>query len=333
MNLLCLAVLDDIGRDVCEVTLQCLPYIRNVDVVVHLEHGGLTLQMEGQHAPVHAVGAIPLCCVLLSNVGEGAQHSLAGSRLLTGRAVTRLVGIDSGTDLHFLCLHILLSRDGVDHLDDLSHLRCYLAGQSLLLQRLYRLGTTYILRISSGKCELSQSQRVGTIGGGLTGRNQLIGGGYLIEDLGRHLQEHIVSKLLHLRPILDVRAEAQCLFLLGLGPAVVNSCLVGLIVVVVLRNISPAIHGLCRGQLSAVGCGCCDGTCIHQCHCGHLAVSRLGALTVREVSGGMTDGQCVVGRCVTGTEARSAECRTDHRTGIHEVCQQSLTVKVCVYRL
>ncbi len=46
----------------------------------------------------------------------------------------------------------------------------------------------------------------------------------------------------------------------------------------------------------------------------------------------MTDGQRIVCRRIARAEARSAECRLDDGTCIHQICKQTLPVKVCVYR-
>ena len=61
------------------------------------------------------------------------------------------------------------------------------AVHTLFLCLLDLFGTSYILRVLTAQGELCQSQRIGTVGRGLTGRDQLIGGGYRIVDLGYYL--------------------------------------------------------------------------------------------------------------------------------------------------
>lgn len=49
---------------------------------------------EGQHPPVDEVGTIALGGIFPRQVGRTAQHALAAGRLLPGRTIARLVGID-----------------------------------------------------------------------------------------------------------------------------------------------------------------------------------------------------------------------------------------------
>ena len=113
--------------------------------------------MERKHTPVHAVGTITLGCVFLGDVCKGTQNSLAGSSLLTGRTIARLICVDGGTNLNFLSLDILLTRNGGDHLHNLCDLSVYSTCKTLLLHSLNCLRTANILRITSGQGKLSQS--------------------------------------------------------------------------------------------------------------------------------------------------------------------------------
>ena len=113
--------------------------------------------MERKHTPVHAVGTITLGCVFLGDVCKSAQDSLAGCCLLTRRTVTRLICVDSGTNLNVLSFDSFLARNGVNHLDHLCDLSVYLACKTFVLHSLNCFRTAYILRITSGQGELSQS--------------------------------------------------------------------------------------------------------------------------------------------------------------------------------
>ena len=329
-----MTILQHIGLDVVELILaECLTDARYVDVVTDLEAVRLTLQVERDHTPVHAVTSVTLGCILLRDVCEGTEYTLAGSGLLTGRAVARLVRVDGGTDLDLGRLHVLLARDLVDQLEHLFYLCRVLPSLTCILEITYRLRTRYVLRITSRKRELCEAERVRTIGRGLTGRDELIGRSDRIEDLRRNLEKDVVGHHLLLRPVLDVRSEAKRQLEICLAPALVYAVLVCLVIVVVLRDIAPAVEFLGRGQLTAVGCGRGDGTSVHEAYGRHLAYARLRALTVREVTGRMADGKCVVRRCVACAEARAAESGTDDGTRIHEVCEQSLAVEVGIDRL
>ena len=73
------------------------------------------------------------------------------------------------------------------------------------------------------------------------------------------------------------------------------------------------------GQLAAVGCGGRDGPGVHQGNGSHLALARLGTLAVREVAGGVADGELAVGRAVACTEAGAAEALAHDGTGVDQI--------------
>ena len=178
---------DNICLDRIVLFFDCLADILNEEVIAILKWE-LTLVQEWKHTPVDQIRTISFCCVLVGNIGKAAKHLLAGSSLLSGRAVTRLHCKDRGTDLRILWS---CGEGFIDRLKDILYLRkcskdvfsCYTG----LLCCLYLLGTTNISRILTGESELSQSKRVGTEGGCLTGWDQLIGCGNRIMDLGNNL--------------------------------------------------------------------------------------------------------------------------------------------------
>ena len=221
----------------------------------------------------------------------------------------------------------------MDQLEDFFYLRSVLTGLTCILEITYCLRTGYVLRITSRKRELCEAERVRTIGGGFAGWDELIGRRNRIEDLRSDLEKDVIGHLLLLRPVLDVRSEAKRQLEICLPPALVYTVLVCLIIVVILRDIAPAVQLLGRGQLTAVGCGRGDGTSVHEAYGRHLTCARLRALTVREVTGRMTDRECVVRRCVAGTEARSTEGGTDDRARIHKISEETLAVEVGIDRL
>ena len=71
---------------------------------------------------------------------------------------------------------------------------------------------------------------------------------------------------------------------------------------------------------------------IHKSHGRDLSVLDLGALTVREVTCGMTDGEGIVGRGVACAEAGAAECRLDNSARLHQIRQCSILRQLHVDR-
>ena len=157
------------------------------------------------------------------------------------------------------------------------------------LCNLYFFCTSHISRIFSGQGKLCQSKRVGTEGRSLAGWNQLVGGRNRIMDLRDNLQNQVLSKLRHCRPVFDVRSELDFYRRICHALAVEDTVLVNLLVEVVCRFGIRSGKLICCSQKSLVCCGCGDGTCIHQGNGRNLSVLDFGSLAVREVSGGVTD--------------------------------------------
>ena len=177
-----------------------------VDGVAQFKHAGV-LHQEGQHAPVDAVGAVALGCILLGKVGRAAQHALAGSRLLTCGAIAGLIGKDGGANVGGCGVRLVtgLFQRGIHSLYFFRQSAC----DAGFVQSLDCLGATDIGRVLAGQGELCQAQRVGAEGRSLTGGDQLIGGGDRVGDVADNLDQQVIRQFRLLRPILDVGAKAQ----------------------------------------------------------------------------------------------------------------------------
>ncbi len=137
-------------------------------------------------------------------------------------------------------------------------------------------------------------------------------------DDGSQFHKHVLLHRVHRGPVLDVRTVAELDGEVGLAVTVVDTALVDAVVEGV-RLVGILVLDVRRsGDDAAVRSRSGDGTGVHQGHEGNLALTGLGAFTVREIAGGMTDGEAVVGGNVTGTEARAAESGLDHHTGLEE---------------
>ena len=64
-----LPVFQHISCDVGQVAVQGGADAGDIDIVPHLKAARLPLQMEGQHAPVHHIGAVTLGGVVLGDIG------------------------------------------------------------------------------------------------------------------------------------------------------------------------------------------------------------------------------------------------------------------------
>ena len=66
------------------------------------------------------------------------------------------------------------------------------------------------------------------------------------------------------------------------------------------------VLGTCEN--SSVCCGCGNASRIHKCNGSNLSVLDLGTFSVGEVPGGVTDAECIVGRCISCAKAGTAKC-------------------------
>ena len=67
------SILDDISLDVGEISVHNAADTGHIDIIADLEGIGLTLEVEGDHAPVHDIGTISLGRVLLCDIGQAAD--------------------------------------------------------------------------------------------------------------------------------------------------------------------------------------------------------------------------------------------------------------------
>ena len=207
-----------------------------------------------------------------------------------------------------------------------------LAGHSCLLSLLDVLCKAHVSGILTAQGELSQSQRIGTIGRGLARRDQLVGRRHGIMDLADNAEHQVLRQRAHCRPVLDVRTKVDlCVRIchaLGIKYAVrVN---LGIEMIFVLAELTVEIGR--RRQHALVCSRCRDGSCIHEGHGRDLTVLKLASLSVREVSGGVTDGECIVCRRVAGAKARSAEGRLHHGARLKDRCGAAVSDQLHVNR-
>ena len=213
---------------------------------------------------------------------------------------------------------------------DFSNLRnslsCALTTLYSLLGLLDFLCSAYILRILSWK-----SKRVWTIWRCLSWRNELICCSNRIMNLWNHLKEHILRKRTHCRPVLNVWSELDFNWRICHSMAVKYTVLIYSLVKEIFWLCKVDINIRCWCKEALVCCCCSDWTCIHECHWADLSVLYLRTLSVREVSCWMTDRECVVGRCISCTKARSAESSLYDCTCLKKLCYSSVFHKLHVY--
>ena len=262
----------------------------------------------------------------MDDVGQAANYALAARGLLAGRTVTGLLGIEHRAVLGRLGVgRDTRAGQRLKHTGKLGIERRQvargLAGNATLLHGIDLLGTTHVGRVAAAQRKLGQTQRVGAEGARLARRNELVGRGDRVHDLGAHLEQDIVAEGLHRGPRLDVGAFDQLVGRLRLAKAPVHALFVRCVVKGVLAGLVPSLLGQVgrRRQDAAVGSRRRNGAGIHQGHGAQLAITRLGTLAVGEIARGVADGQAVVGRRVAGAKARTAERRTHDRAGLHKV--------------
>ena len=151
-------------------------------------------------------------------------------------------------------------------------------------------------------------------------------------NLGNHLEDQVLRKRNHCRPVLDVRTELDLNRRIRNALAVKDAVLVDAAVEEVFRLAVLCIDICCCCQIALVYCCCCDGTCIHQRYRRNLSVLQFGTFAVREVSCGVTDTERIVCRSIACAEARSAECCLHDRTALDQFCESAVLSQLHVDR-
>ena len=124
---------------------------------------------------------------------------------------------------------------------------------------------------------------------------------------------------MHLGPVGDVGTEAELCIGIRFAEAVVAALLIDLTVIVVGHLRDGVIDVRRRGEDAAVLRCCGDGAGVHQRHGRNLPLTGLGAFPVGEVPGGVADGEGVIGRDVSRTEAGAAEGGFHNSAGFQKV--------------
>ena len=83
-----------------------------------------------------------------------------------------------------------------------------------------------------------------------------------------------------------------------------------------------------RGKNTAVFSGSSNRASVHKSNGSALSRTGLGALSVREVAGGVAEAEALVGGNVACTEARSAECGAESNSGLHKRSGKAVSYKV-----
>ena len=106
-----------------------------------------------------------------------------------------------------------------------------------------------------------------------------------IVDLRYDLQDQILRKSAHCRPVFDVWSELDLNAWICNALAVKDTVLINCFVEEIFLMSVASGKFFCGSQEAFVCCCCCDGTCIHKCNGCDLSALKLRAFTVREVSG------------------------------------------------
>ena len=270
---------------------QKLPDIFNEEIASHRE-GQLFFGAEGQQSPVDEVAAVALGGILIAEICKAAQHLLAGGCLLSGGAVA-----------DGICHHQRTEGD----IAFAGQIRARFDGPDFFCP-------AHVVRIPADHGEAGNFLRIGAVGGGFTGGNQLIGGDRALIGAG-NLQQKMLLQTCHLRPVGNVRALHKLCGRIRLAIALVHLSLIDFFIKMMLQCPVFNIEGIRCCQSSAVSYGRRNGAGIHEADRSHLSLSRLAALAVRIVPGHMPDAELVVGRGVGDTEAGAADTGPEGNTG------------------
>ena len=152
-----------------------------------------------------------------------------------------------------------------------------------------------------------------------------------MDDRGQ-LEQHILLHRIHLRPILDVGAVAECHRRVGLSEAVVDAAAVDAVVELV-GSMGVIVLDIGRGGYDSAVCRRSRyASGVHQGDQRKLSGPRLGAFSVGEIAGGVTDGKASVGGDVACSEAGAAERRLDDDARAEELLGDMVPGGCQIYR-
>ena len=141
-------------------------------------------------------------------------------------------------------------------------------------------------------------------------------------NLGHHLKKQVLWQRRHLRPVLDIRSKLNLNRRICLSLAVKHTVCVNILVKMIFLSCEFHIQ-VCRCCKEALICRSRrDGTGIHKRNRRNLSVLKLRALTIREISCRMADGQPIVCRSIPRPKARPAERSLHDCSCLHQICNR-----------
>ena len=212
---------------------------RNEDEIIDSQMSrGFFTDGEGQHPPVDQVAPVPFGGILQGDVRLTPEYLLAGCRLLPGGAVARLDReyhapqpgiVDEPAELLRRRFSLRPERGKIIASDHPSAPPSARSPSRLDSSFWTALARADVPGIFPRQGELGEFQRIGTIGGRLSGRDQLIGRRDRIADDRGNPEQQVLGERLHLRPVGDVRSETQLIFGMGVPEALVDPVVVDLL--------------------------------------------------------------------------------------------------------
>ena len=212
---------------------------------------------EGNDSPVDTIGAVTLGRILVADIRITAEHLLTGSSLFAGGSVSGLIGKDAGTEGS-------IGSRRTDGLQGGSNMLRDIPCAALEILFLDPLRNTDVLRDAAAQSELTELERVGTIGRSLSGRYELIRRRDGVMDDSGQFDQHILLHRIHLRPVLDIRSVTKFDSRVCLSESIEDPVLVDPVIEGV-RLMRIFVFDVSRGRDdTAVGSRCGNRAGIHQ---------------------------------------------------------------------
>ena len=151
-------------------------------------------------------------------------------------------------------------------------------------------------------------------------------------DLGYHAKHQIFRKLGHCRPVLDIGTELDLHGRISHTVRIKDTVGINIGIKVILVFSDDTVKLGSSGKHAFVCRRSRNGTGIHKGNGSDLSALQLGALSVREVSGGMADTERIVCGRIACAEAGSAEGCLHYCPCLQKRCRTTVLNKLHINR-
>jgi len=114
---------------------------------------------------------------------------------------------------------------------------------------------------------------------------------------------------------------------------IVDSLLIWCYIEIIFWNSIVICKISSRSKNSTVSSSCCNTSGIHKSDCCHLPIDRIRSVSIREISGCMSNTKSVISWCITCSKTRTATCSLNNSSSFYKSGNCTFVQQIQINRL